>query len=169
MLPSQALQRDFVLPTIASGSAEMREQQKKLSSHGFFLGDIGLLLPRGIINEIVEKHSVCKLPNTPSWFSGMISMRGNMVPVFDLAELLTTRSLDDKKTLLVIGQGEAAVAVWIDELPIWKTFRDEERMDSMPPLPKTLKEHVISIYSQDGRVWVDWNVADYFSALSRNL
>mgnify|MGYP003952499105 CR=1 FL=1 len=45
---------------------------------------LGLLLPPGDVAELVRGARVSAVPNTPSWFVGLINRRGNLVPVFDL-------------------------------------------------------------------------------------
>lgn len=169
MLPSEALQREFLLQNVSQAPAPVQEKQTGVSGHAINLGGIGLLLPRGVINEILEKHSVCELPNTPSWFSGIISLRGNMIPVFNLIELLNPSASLEKRRLLTIAQGEESVAIWINELPVWKHFSEDERLSNSPPLPNVLREHVISTYSRDGQIWVDWDVSDFFAALSKDI
>ena len=43
-----------------------------------------LLLPDGIPAQILGDASVVKVPNTRDWFRGVVSQRGNLLPVFDL-------------------------------------------------------------------------------------
>ena len=45
-----------------------------------------LLLPQGIPLEILIDASAVRVPNTNNWFHGVVSQRGNLLPVFDLAD-----------------------------------------------------------------------------------
>jgi len=166
MLPTEALQREFILHKTAITQSDKAVDDETLTAHGVILGGLGLLLPRDSINEVVEHKSVCKLPNTPSWFSGIVSLRGNMVPVFNMVELISSAPIKVNTTLLVIGQGEEAVAVWIDSLPIWKVLRKNNQLTNTPPLPDLLAEHVSTTYADEEQIWVNWNVSRFFSSLS---
>ena len=82
--PSEALNREFVLDDQSVLQAGPESDVISVTTHAVVIGDVGLLLPSDEVSELVERSPVCKLPNTPTWFSGVISLRGNITPVFDL-------------------------------------------------------------------------------------
>lgn len=43
-----------------------------------------LLLPHGIPAQLLMDATPVRVPNTRPWFQGMVSQRGNLLPVFDL-------------------------------------------------------------------------------------
>ena len=55
---------------------------------GFRVGSIGLLVPAGMLSELVDDTEVYPLPTTPAWFHGLINLRGGLVPVFDSEEVV---------------------------------------------------------------------------------
>ena len=107
---------------------------------GFQVGDIGLLVPTGMRSELVEETEIYPLPTTPTWFPGLINLRGGLVPVFDLRRLFKIDDLAGRKPgLLVLNTGTEAVSVLIDSLPLPVDI--DLPLEQPPPLPKILSEH----------------------------
>lgn len=44
-----------------------------------------LLMPEGVALEVLVDASPTRVPNTRSWFGGVVSQRGKVLPVFDIA------------------------------------------------------------------------------------
>ena len=62
--------------------------------------------------ELIELPQCYDLPNSSTWFSGLVNLRGNLVPVFDLKSLLGgTGPAGDREMLLVIGSGETVAGL----------------------------------------------------------
>lgn len=66
------------------------------------------------VKEIIEYDVVTEIPKTPQWVRGVINLRGNVVPVIDLAvKFRLAPSVAGKLTCIVITEveceGEAAV------------------------------------------------------------
>ena len=130
---------------------------------GFQIGDIGLLVPAGMLSELVEEIEIYPLPTTPVWFPGLINLRGGLVPVFDLKKLF---NIDDpggkKQSLLVLNAGADAVGVLIDGLPL--TLDTGERLKQSPPLPEFLRDHSHAVYLREQQIWVDFDFDGLFRA-----
>jgi chemotaxis signal transduction protein len=45
-----------------------------------------LLLPPGVPAQVLADAMLVRVPNTRKWFRGVVSQRGNLLPVFDLGE-----------------------------------------------------------------------------------
>jgi chemotaxis signal transduction protein len=80
-----------------------------LQVHTVLIGNIGLVLPKHEVSELIERPAVCRLPNTLPWLDGVISVRGSMIPVFDLHVLFELEPPAGKRRLIVVGQNGAAV------------------------------------------------------------
>src|SRR5512137_766315 len=66
---------------------EIKEQEEAVQQQylTFFLADeeYGINIQR--VKEIIEYTSITKVPKVPEWIRGVINLRGNVVPVVDLA------------------------------------------------------------------------------------
>lgn len=165
--PSEALNR-FV-PERQAQHGEVRKVAP--IRFGFRVGDIGLLVPAGMISELVEELEIYPLPTTPVWFPGLINLRGGLVPVFDLKKLFNPDAPDapsgEKPNLLVLDAGTDAVGVFIDGLPV--TLDTGERVRQTPPLPEILRTHSQAVYMRERDIWVDFDFGGFFRAAGSRI
>lgn len=171
-LPSEVLNREFVLPDTAAADAEQEQSSNKfraITTHAVLIGNIGLLLPSNEVSELVENLSICRLPKTPGWFNGVTSVRGNMIPVFDLHELFGVAGNGKLRKLIVVGSGETATAFWVDGMPSMVMVTSDDTMKSRPPLPQMIKEHARTCFLKDDQIWIEWDVEAFFSDVGNGL
>ncbi len=162
--PSEALKSDInVAETEAILVSDKGVSDAKML-HAFSVGSIGVLLPEDTVSELVEDLPVCQIPNTNSIFYGVGSLRGSIVPIFDLQQLFGMGKTDHTY-YIVIGVGEKSVAVLIDKMPKQIEIGSHNRFKNMPPLPGALKSFSVSAYREDG-LWVDCRLIDLFRSLT---
>ena len=128
---------------------------------GIRVAGMNLLFDMSVICEIIDRPAVARVPNTPAWLLGLANHRGVVVPVFDLARAFAVGRAAQRNTsrrLLVIGTGEAAVAVITDELPLHIGFTASDLREDGAPLPAALAQYLIGRYQKDA---VDWFMFDY--------
>ena len=166
MRPSEALNREFILAEAPQPDQESAPGESQgITTHAVLVGNIGLLLPRREVSELVENQTICQLPNTSTWFNGVTSVRGNMIPVFDLHVLFDIGHEDRNRRMIVVGETENAAAFWVDEMPRMVSLGNDDAMSSAPPIPSLIKDHSQRFYLKEGQIWVDWNVKEFFTTL----
>ena len=76
--------------------------------------------------QVVDDAHVNALPNTAAWFLGLANLRGNLVPVFDIARYLAPASAEpvgpanaprEVFQILVVGRGPDAVGIVVSGYP----------------------------------------------------
>jgi len=169
MLPSEALSREFVVSDAQQPQQRRAAESGNINSHGVLVGNIGLLLPRQEISELVNNLAICRMPNTSTWFNGVTSLRGNMIPIFDLHALFDISCQDIKRRTIIVGEGETAVAFWVDGMPRMVSLTTEDSMTSVPPIPTLIRDHSRRYYLKEGQIWVDWDVQSFFTTLGGML
>ena len=170
ILPSEALNRDFGdAASLLTGLAAADEENRGATSHAVVIGNIGLLLPGDQISELVEGQAVCRLPNTAAWFSGVTSVRGDMVPVFDIHALLGIGHAGITRRMIVVSEHDKAVAFWVDGYPRLVSLGDEDTMTSTPPVPAMIRDHARRYFLKDGEIWIEWNIEAFFINLGNLL
>ncbi len=164
--PSAALNR-FKPPPGVTASIATAERQR--ARYGFRVGGIGLLVGQDTVSEVMEQTPVYPLPNTPSWMLGLVNLRGNLVPVFDLKRFLELEDGADleKRRLLILDQSDKAVGVLIDGLP--RVANTSHTLLRLPPLPAVLQAHVAKAYVQDNLVWLEFDHQGFFRALGGHM
>jgi twitching motility protein PilI len=169
MLPSEALNREFVVDENAINQSGIAVELSGITTHAVLVGDVGLLLPSGEVSELVEGLPVCKLPNTPGWFSGVTSLRGNITPLFDLHELFGVAVKTSRRRMIVVGSGDTSVSFWVDDMPRMVTLGNDDDMRGDPPLPDIIKKHANRFFLKDNQIWIDWDVQQFFTSLGKLL
>lgn len=172
-VPSEVLNRKFKLADapVKAVDDQMPSSEKfhAITTHAVMVGNIGLLLPQNEVSELAENLSVCRLPNTPTWFNGVTSVRGNMIPVFDVHELFGVEGRGKDRKMIIVGIGEMAAAFWVDAMPLMVMVTSDDKMNSIPPLPKMIKDYSRGYYLKDDQTWVDWDVQQFFSNVGSRL
>lgn len=165
--PSAALTR-FNPPQVTA-PAGRTPPVRQISRFGFRVGPMHLLIKPSTLSEVVIQTPIYPLPNVPSWFLGVLNRRGNLLPVFDLYQLLETGHNNGNKqhTVLLLDQGSEAVGLPIDGLP--HSVALERALRNVPPLPEALQEHVPAAYITQGTIWLEFDHHSFFTALGQHV
>lgn len=163
----------FELPSAAIEKDSLSNNDSDLRRHGFYIGNIGLLLPPEMISEVAENAIVRRLPNSMPSLVGMTNLRGNMVPVFDIAvalDILPDNANDTKsdRKLLFLQLDDEWVGLYSNGLPIRLVLDTNNRMDTIPPVPEIIKPFVYHSYKQE-EVWLDFDIKGFFERISERL
>ena len=164
--PSAAL--DHFQPP-ASLTAGFAVTERSRTRYGFRLGDIGLLIEANTPSELLDQTPVYPLPNTPSWLLGLISLRGNLTPIFDLEAALGLQPAAEhrQRWLLILDQGESAVGCEINQWP--ETVMPRRPLDRPPPLPVGLAAYVGTAHHHENQVWLEFDHRGFFHSLAGRL
>jgi chemotaxis signal transduction protein len=140
-------------PAAAPATAQLR--------YGVRTGGLCLLIPAGMVSEVVEQLAVHPMPQSAPWFRGLINLRGHLVPVFDLRTLLTGE-VQPLERLVVLDRGERAVGIAADELP---EAVDPRNRATAPSLPGELGACLRGAFLEADELWLEID----FDALFREL
>ena len=165
-VPSQALNRPLNWATQQTKSHELENQISRRL--GFYIGNLGLLIAKAAISELTYPLPLCPIPNTAAWLLGLINLRGNLVPVFDLHKLLQLKPKEDTiPMLLILGSGESAGAMLIDSLPVHLNFFEEDdKLTTLPPLPNIIKSYASTGYEKEDEFWFNFDHLGFFEYLA---
>ena len=163
--PTAALAR-FVPPdgSHVRGTQPAQEEIR----YGFKVADVGFLVGRRILCEVIPPPLVARIPHTPDWLSGVTNLRGSLVPVFDLRPLLKLppRASGDA-VVIVLDRGDHAAAVLVDGRP--QALTALSALSQLPPLPEALGNHVSSAFVTQGATWLELDHRAFFASLSQRM
>jgi len=161
--PSEALSR---LEDIAPPQ-EVLPQTSETASEFFALelSGMGLLLAADMSCELVDTKNICSLPGAPSWLTGVLSVRGFVVPVFDLRTYLSPE--EEKKPLLKFAivhiNGSRSWGIALEKMPEKKRFNPADK--NKTELPASIREFVAESYMKD-LLWCEFDWHQLFSRLA---
>lgn len=162
--PTEALRRS---PLAAGAAAATEAIEEAPLRYGFTVGNVGLLMRPNCMSEVVKPPPIYPIPNTPPWLTGIVNLRGNLVPAFDLAVMLDENVTYEQPLLLVIDRGEWAAGVKIDGFP--QPLSLALFQPRVPPLPPMLKDYVSAGYANDGTVWLEFDHRGFFEAACQRV
>lgn len=76
-----------------------------------------MVIPEGVAAQLEIDINPAPVPNTKPWLRGVLNLRGNLVPVFDVG-LWHGLPASDSKQALVVDPGPSGLAVLCAETPI---------------------------------------------------
>lgn len=86
----------------------------------FRLADQLYALPLLTVKEVIQKPEVISVPNMPTYFEGMINLRGQILGVFNIKKRLSSKSKDpsdvNKEVVVVIEDQGLSVGIIVDEV-----------------------------------------------------
>lgn len=110
----------------------MAEEQLVL----FSLGNEEYAISITQVKEIIQYKEATKLPNTPAYMDGIISLRGKIIPVIDLALRLelAAAKVEDKRALIIEASGRE-IGIVVDE--VTEVIRLQDSAIDPPPTATT--------------------------------
>jgi len=129
------------------------QEEKEDTRYGFMLGAMRFLLRPQEKVEAIKAVPACPMPNTPPWFTGIINLRGNLLPVFDIKQLLDMKSPELPEWIIVFGQDKHATGIYADTMPSGVTI--ERPADVKPLLHEFLQDCVENTLMQGDNMWVE--------------
>ncbi len=90
------------------------------------------------IKEIIKPREVTEVPRSPSFVSGVISLRGIIIPILDMSDRLGLRrgAVTGRERVVVVRYGEAFTGLLVDE--VIQVVRIAK--NSLEPAPAVLEE-----------------------------
>jgi twitching motility protein PilI len=123
---------------------------------GFRLGQERFLAPRDEVREIVAcPATLARVPGAKSWIPGLISIRGQLLTVIDLAAYLgggATRIGRDSR-ILVINHRELAAGLLVDEILGFRRFPESARIDAPDEATLRCRRFLAGAFVQGDTTW----------------
>ncbi len=138
------------------------QEQVEHSRYGFKVSNFSFLIRANVGSEVIQLPSVSTLPGSAPWMVGLMNLRGNLVPLFDLRRVLGIErgSASHTRLALILDKGENAVGMLVDGFP-----QPLLALRAILHLPQ-LQEHVQAGYIKDEQVWLDFNHESFFGKLA---
>jgi purine-binding chemotaxis protein CheW len=111
----------------------------------FSLGEEEYALPITQVQEIIRYTEPRAVASEEAWIEGVISLRGKIIPVCNLAERLglSTERVDNAK-IVIVETGGGTAGVIVDEVEEVLTV-EEEQLDAVPGAGSDFIEAVAKI------------------------
>ncbi len=123
--------------------------------YGFKLGDLGFLIPKTVLSEVISNPNIYPIPNTTTWMKGLISVRGNFATVFDLNDIFELQLVGNPASVMVLQIDSDYIAFPIDsahslELP-------EIATEETFTIATTIRPFLDKAYKIDQSFWFEFD------------
>ncbi len=123
---AQAPAADTAAPTVENAAVRRREILR------FRLHDERFAIDLDRVEEIIKPRHFTNVPRAPEWILGILSLRGTMIPVIDLASRLGFRARESAgQRIIVVRDGEDLCGLLVDEVRDVERIADQD-VESVP-------------------------------------
>lgn len=149
---------------VLEGIPTLDESNVKHLRHGIDICNQNLLFDQSVLCEVALNIPVYPIPNMPPWLHGLINLRGDLVPTFNIDGFIsedTKTERENKNSVFVIGQGTDAIGLLIDKLPITLEIDEENAVLIDPPehLPEIFSDGINKAYKIEQDIWLEIDIA----------
>ncbi|MEG0293560.1 chemotaxis protein CheW [Enterococcus sp.] len=82
----------------------------------FKMNEQSYLISADTVEEIIDTIHITKVPLAPSWVEGLINLRGTILTVVNLAELIELEKPADPRNIFIMKNGEEKKGLLIEEV-----------------------------------------------------
>jgi len=126
---------------------------------GFQLEDRYFVAPMEQVTEVLHEPPFTKIPRVKSWVRGIANVRGKLLPLIDLSDMLQLKpaiSYRNRRVLVINHDGISAGFI-VDDMLGMQTFRIDSFNSVIPALPETIIEFIDGFYTTDKK-WISFNL-----------
>lgn len=122
---------------------------------GFRIGAVNLITPLEQVSEILTEVQLTEIPGVKSWVKGIANVRGNLLPIIDLAGLITgnTGILSSRSRIIVSHHMGMSVGLVVDEVLGLRSFFVEDFAAKHAVGDEQIAQFVSGSYQQHGQQW----------------
>jgi len=139
----------------AMGLPMQLEIRNTWSGVGFRMDDVRLVTEMGMVSEILSIPEFTRIPGAQPWVKGLANVRGTLIPIIDLRQLLNAGSVKQEKRtrMLVVRDDDAVAGFMVDEVYGMRHFFATDRQDDMPDAAEFVQPYILGSYLQDETAW----------------
>lgn len=130
----------------------------------FSLGQESFAIPLLKVKEVIGVPKVTPLPQTPSYFLGMMNLRGQIISILDLRSKFNIKATDKKDAAVIICDlGEQNIGVVVDSIDA--VLAPEANQISQPPTIHSNigSEYIEGVFKSKDRLTLLVNISKILS------
>ncbi len=138
-----------------SGHAENATEQR-MDLMGFCLGNEEYAVDIMRIREITPLLEMTPIPRAPGYIAGVVSLRGNITPIFDPKKKIGLPQTErtDRARIIVLNRDEEQIGILVDAI----TGAASVAVDGMEPPPAVIRgqqaEYISGVARDDDRMLI---------------
>lgn len=124
----------------------------------FRLGADRYGIPVSSVREVLPRALIAPVPGAPASVAGLIQVRGEIRPVYDLRQRLqmpaaAPRPAKDGETVIVLSAGGREFGIRVDNAEEIRSWRPDELQPGQTPWVSGVTEDLVSILNMESEWW----------------
>ena len=164
-MEKDTLDESLVIPL--DGYSDESEERGKKRFYGFKLGDVNLLIDPAVRSEVFSDLEITAVPLMPEYLVGLSSIRGSLIPVYDLNNKLNLKSNDtnsENKRILVLDDDENMAGIQIEDMVVSHQFDEQDLQDDVQSEVDSINKFLTYSYRYEGQNYFGFNHIKLFSS-----
>lgn len=122
----------------------------------FRLREHWCVAPRDDVREVITVPRLTRVPGARAYLLGMANVRGSLLPVTDLGEMLgSPRAIADRSSrVLVYNSDRVPAGFLVDEVVGYRHFTPGEQRHSLAADAGALTPYLLGAFEREGRPWL---------------
>ncbi len=151
-------ENENLIKKLESSYQVSNKQESDTSATRFYalvLENLKLLIDVQTSCELLDENTIYTIPQISEWLRGVVNVRGNVVPIIDLENIVTGKyQVHNKKSkIIIINIENAPFGVFLDQLPKIITFDSDSKLSDFSKLPHSIQPFVRFAYLHDKEIW----------------
>jgi len=139
----------------ASGRGQESGHQEEWVGVGFRVGKTRLVAAREEVREVLTWPGVTALPGAKPWLLGLANVRGQLLPITDLAAFFGGEpiTIGRSSRVLMVNHGDIPAGLLVDEVRGFRRFVASEKVESMPESLPGMTPFLAGAHGNEEDVW----------------
>ena len=139
----------------ASGRGQESGHQEEWVGVGFRVGRTRLVAARQEVREVLTWPGVTALPGAKPWLLGLANVRGQLLPVTDLAAFFggEPTTIGRGTRILMVNHADIPAGLLVDEVRGFRRFVASEKAEVMPDTLPGMTPFLAGAYGNDEETW----------------
>lgn len=135
----------------------------------FSLGEEDFAIPLMSIREVLGLPSVTPIPQAPTYFLGIMNLRGSVISVMDLRQKLGIKSQASEETsVIILDLGDYNLGVVVDSVNHVMSVNQEE-IAERPVIDEQKKyDHIVGVFRKENKLILLLDIAKALSVEDRS-
>lgn len=123
---------------------------------GFRIGDQWLAAPREDVREVIVPPRVTRVPNARPWLLGVANVRGSLLTVIDLPQLLGAGATPAGRAarVLVFHSDRLPAGFLVDEVAGYRQFAPNEQRRELLDPAGPYAPYALGAFVREGQPWL---------------
>jgi len=139
----------------ASGRGQESGHQEEWVGVGFRVGHTRLVAARQEVREVLTWPGVTALPGAKPWLLGLANVRGQLLPITDLAAFFggEPTTIGRSTRVLMVNHADIPAGLLVDEVRGFRRFVASEKAEVMPETLPGMTPFLAGAYGSEEEVW----------------